>query len=194
MANFNFNKVILGGRLTADPELKTTPTGVSVTTFTIAVNRRFTKEGEAPQADFFNVTAWRQTAEFITRYFRKASSICVMGAIENRSWTDQQGQKHFATSIVADEAFFVDKKDEAPAALQQTQQAYQNPYAQPQAQQPYQNPYGNQTPYTPATTPPPSYMPETYMQAPMAQQAPAPAPATAPMYEALADDDDTLPF
>ena len=75
MANFNFNKVILGGRLTADPELKTTPSGISVTSFTVAVNRRFGgKAGEEAQADFFNVTAWRQTAEFITRYFRKASS------------------------------------------------------------------------------------------------------------------------
>ena len=63
MANFNFNKVILGGRLTADPELKTTPSGVSVTSFTVAVNRRFSgKNGEETQADFINVTAWRQTA------------------------------------------------------------------------------------------------------------------------------------
>ena len=111
MANFNLNKVILGGRLTADPELKTTQSGVSVTTFTIAVNRRFSgKEGEQPQADFINVTAWRQTAEFITRFFRKASSICVVGSIQTRSWTDQQGQKHWVTEIVADEAYFVDAK------------------------------------------------------------------------------------
>lgn len=120
MANFNFNKVILGGRLTADPELKTTPSGISVTSFTVAVNRRFgSKAGEEPQADFFNVTAWRQTAEFITRYFRKASSICVVGSIQTRSWVDQQGQKRFATEIVAEEAFFVDAKSESPAAVQQ---------------------------------------------------------------------------
>lgn len=104
MANFNFNKIILGGRLTADPELKTTPSGISVTTFSIAVNKRV-KEGEEAQADFFNVTAWRQTAEFITRYFRKASSICVVGELHNRSWVDQQGQKRYATEIVASEAF-----------------------------------------------------------------------------------------
>lgn len=66
MANFNFNKVILGGRLTADPELTTTPTGVSVTTFTLAVNRNRSKEG-AQASDFFTVQAWRGTAEFITR-------------------------------------------------------------------------------------------------------------------------------
>ena len=113
MANFNFNKTILGGRLTADPELKTTPTGVSVTSFTVAVNRRGKgKDGET-QADFINVTAWRGLAEFITRHFRKGSSICVVGAIQTRSWTDPQEQKHYATEVVADEAYFVDSKGEA---------------------------------------------------------------------------------
>lgn len=113
MANFNFNKTILGGRLTADPELKTTPSGASVTSFTVAVNRRGKgKDGET-QADFINVTAWRGLAEFITRHFRKGSSICVVGAIQTRSWTDPQGQKHYATEVVADEAYFVDSKGEA---------------------------------------------------------------------------------
>lgn len=113
MANFNFNKTILGGRLTADPELKTTPSGLSVTSFTVAVNRRGKgKDGET-QADFINVTAWRGLAEFITRHFRKGSSICVVGAIQTRSWTDPQGQKHYATEVVADEAYFVDSKGEA---------------------------------------------------------------------------------
>lgn len=117
MAAFNLNKVILGGRLTHDPELKTTASGVSVVSFTIAINRNYKgKNGEAPQADFLNVTAWRQTAEFITRYFRKASSICVVGSVQTRSWTDQAGQKRFATEIVADEAYFVDAKSEMPGA------------------------------------------------------------------------------
>ena len=117
MANFNFNKVILGGRLTADPELKTTTTGVSVTSFSIAVNRRFSgKNGEESQADFINVTAWRQTAEFITRFFHKASSICVVGTIQTRSWTDNQGQKRYTTEVVADEAYFVDAKSESPVS------------------------------------------------------------------------------
>ena len=115
MSNFNFNKIIIGGRLTADPELKTNPSGVTVTSFTVAVNRRFGgKNGEESQADFFTVTAWRQTAEFITRYFRKASSICIVGSLRNRSWTDQNGQKRFATEIVADEAYFVDARGESP--------------------------------------------------------------------------------
>ena len=119
MANFNFNKVILGGRMTADPELKTTPSGIAVTTFTVAVNRRFggKNEGEA-QADFFNVTAWRATAEFICKYFKKASSICVMGSLQTRSWVDKDGQKRYATEIVADEAYFVDAQAEMPIAVQ----------------------------------------------------------------------------
>lgn len=130
MANYNFNKVILGGRLTADPELKTTPSGIAVTTFTVAVNRRFGgKNGEDAQADFFNVTAWRQTAEFITKFFRKASSICVVGSIQTRTWMDQNGQKRFATEIVADEAYFVDAKNEMP------QGASTSPARQPNAAQ-----------------------------------------------------------
>ena len=112
MANFNLNKVILGGRLTADPELKQTQSGVAVVTFSIAVNRRFTGKDAAQQTDFFNVTAWRATAEFVTRYFKKGSSICVIGSIQNRTWTDQQGQKRYATDIVADEVQFVDSRSE----------------------------------------------------------------------------------
>lgn len=114
MANFNFNKAIIGGRLTADPELKTTSSGVPVVSFSVAVNRKYSgKNGEEPQADFLNVTAWRQTAEFVSRFFRRGSSICVVGSIQTRSWVDQQGVKKYATEIVADEAMFVDSKSEA---------------------------------------------------------------------------------
>ncbi|MBO5273710.1 MAG: single-stranded DNA-binding protein [Clostridia bacterium] len=119
MANFNFNKVILGGRLTGDPELKQTPSGVSVCSFSVAVNRRFQSqnaEGGQPQADFINVVAWRQSAEFVSKYFRKGSSICVVGSIQTRTWTDQQGQKRYATEVVADEINFVDSKGEGPQA------------------------------------------------------------------------------
>ena len=113
MANFNLNKVILGGRLTADPELKQTPNGTPVVTFSIAVNRRFqSKENAQQQTDFFNVTAWRATAEFVSRYFRKGSSICVIGSLQNRTWTDQQGAKRYATDIIADEIQFVDSRGE----------------------------------------------------------------------------------
>ena len=124
MSSFNFNKVILGGRITADPELKSTPSGISVTSFTVAVNRSYRgKNGEEPQADFINVTAWRNTAEFITRHFRKASSICIVGSIQTRSYTDKQGQKRYATEVVADEAHFVDAKGSAGADESHTAEA-----------------------------------------------------------------------
>lgn len=115
MANFNFNKVILGGRLTADPELKTTTSGIVVTSFSIAVSRRFTKsaDGQAnQQSDFINCVAWRNQAEFITRYFRKGSSICITGSLQTRTWTDQQNNKRYVTEVVVDEVNFVDSKSD----------------------------------------------------------------------------------
>ncbi|MBR2460159.1 MAG: single-stranded DNA-binding protein [Clostridia bacterium] len=112
MASLNLNKVVLAGHLTATPELRQTPNGVSVTTFSIAVNRRVGKSADGQPAqqtvDFFNLVAWRSVADFVTRYFRKGSAICVTGSIQNRSWTDQQGNKRYATEIIVDEAFFVD--------------------------------------------------------------------------------------
>ncbi len=114
MANFNFNKVILGGRLTAAPELKQTLSGVMVTQFTVAVNRRFGEkqvDGTTKAlSDFIRVIAWRERAEFVCRYFGKGSSICVVGAIQTRSWTDNQGNKQYTTEVVADEISFVDAK------------------------------------------------------------------------------------
>jgi single-strand DNA-binding protein len=115
MANFNINKLVLGGRLTSDVELKQTPSGVSVCTFTLAVNRKYQAEGQQ-QTDFLNCTAWRQTAEFISKYFRKGSSLCVTGSVQTRTWQDQNGQKRYATDIVVDEALFVDSKNEAQQA------------------------------------------------------------------------------
>ena len=115
MSNLNLNKVVLAGRLTADPELRQTPSGVSVTSFSIAINRRFSRNNEQgeQQTDFINVVAWRQTAEFITKYFRKGSAICVTGSIQTRSWQDNQGQKRYATDVVVDEAMFVDSRSES---------------------------------------------------------------------------------
>jgi single-strand DNA-binding protein len=113
MANFNLNKVILGGRLTADPELKQTPQGVSVTSFSVAVNRK----GKEAQTDFINCVAWRQTADFICRFFKKGSSICISGSVQTRTWNDQQNNKRYATEVVAEEAFFVDAKADAPAGF-----------------------------------------------------------------------------
>ena len=114
MSSLNLNKVILVGRLTAEPELKQTPSGVSVIRFTVAVNRRRTRNAEQSeqQADFITVTAWRQTAEFISKYFRKGSAICITGSIQTSSWTDQQGQKRYSTEVVVDDAMFVDSRNE----------------------------------------------------------------------------------
>ena len=119
MSSLNLNKVILCGRLTADPELKQTASGIAVVSFTLAVNRRYQSKSadgaQAQQADFISVVAWRQTAEFISRYFKKGSALCVTGSIQTRSWQDQQGQKRYATEVVADEAMFVDSKNESGA-------------------------------------------------------------------------------
>ena len=115
--SLNLNKVVLAGRVTADIELKQTPSGVSVVSFTIAVNRRYvSKSADAqaqPQADFINVTAWRTTAEFISKYFHKGSAICVTGSIQTRKWQDQQGNNRYSTEVVADEAMFVESKSDA---------------------------------------------------------------------------------
>lgn len=132
MSSLNLNKVVLCGRLTADPELKQTTSGIAVVSFTLAVNRRFqTKSADgtqAPQqADFISVVAWRQTAEFISRYFRKGSALCVTGSIQTRSWQDQQGQKRYTTEVVADEAMFVDSKNEGGAVSGQFADTYNAP-------------------------------------------------------------------
>ena len=125
--SLNLNKVVLAGRITADPELKQTATGVSVLSFTIAVNRGYVskanEQGER-QADFITVVAWRNTAEFISKYFRKGSAICVTGSIQTRSWQDQQGQKRYATEIVADEAMFVESRGEGAGAPSHIPDAY----------------------------------------------------------------------
>ena len=133
MSSLNLNKVILCGRLTADPELKQTSGGIAVVSFTLAVNRRYqtkTADGTAPaqQADFISIVAWRQTAEFISRYFRRGSAICITGSIQTRTWQDQQGQKRYATEVVADEAMFVDSKGESGVSSgQYSTDAYATP-------------------------------------------------------------------
>jgi single-strand DNA-binding protein len=116
MANLNLNKVIIGGRLTADAELKQTPSGVSVTAFSIAVNRK----GKDAQTDFIDVVAWRQTAEFISKYFKKGSSICIVGSLQKREWTDKNNQKRYATEVIAEEASFVDSKNDSASSDQPT--------------------------------------------------------------------------
>ena len=111
-----FNLVVLTGRLTADPELKTTNTGISVTSFSIAVNRRY-RAGEETQTDFINIVAWRQTAEFITKYFKKGNMIGIEGSIQTRKYTDKNGNNRTVFEVVASNAQFVEsKRDSAPSA------------------------------------------------------------------------------
>ena len=108
-----FNLVVLTGRLTADAELKTTPSGVSVTSFTIAVDRR--GKGEDKQADFINIVAWRQTAEFITKYFSKGSMIGIEGSIQTRRYQDKDGNNRTAFEVVASNVQFMEsKRNDAP--------------------------------------------------------------------------------
>ena len=104
------NNVVIMGRLTVDPELKKTPAGVSITTFVVAVNRSYVPKGQERQADFIDVVAWRSTAEFITKYFRKGQMIAVQGSIQTRSYEDKQGNKRKAVEISADNVYFADSK------------------------------------------------------------------------------------
>ena len=128
MSSLNLNKVVLCGRLTADPELKQTQSGIAVVTFTLAVNRRFQSrtndQAQAQQADFISVVAWRQTAEFISKFFKKGHALCVTGSIQTRTWQDQQGQKRYTTEVVVDDAMFVDSRNESGANGGYTPDAY----------------------------------------------------------------------
>ena len=137
MANLSLNKVVLCGRLTSYPELKTTATGISVVSFTLAVNRPYRTtdaNSNQPSADFISVVAWRQRAEFIARYFKKGSSLCVTGSIQTRKWTDQQGQNRYATEVVVDDAMFVDSRNEGSARDNAPAASYSaEPYATPGA-------------------------------------------------------------
>ncbi|MEG2073400.1 MAG: single-stranded DNA-binding protein [Angelakisella sp.] len=105
-----FNKAILIGRLTADPELKQTGSGVHVTGFSIAVDRRFTAKDAEKKADFLNINAWRQQAEFVCKYFHKGDPIGIEGSIQSRNYEDKNGNKRTAVEIQAENVFFVSGK------------------------------------------------------------------------------------
>jgi len=193
MANFNMNKVILGGRLTVNPELRQTQSGTMYLSFSIAVNRRFAPKNEdgtrgQAQTDFINCVAWGQQAEFISRYFRKGSSICVVGSIQTRNYVDQQNVKHYVTEVNVEEVNFVDSKSDNIGGFAPTTQpannGYNPVYGQPQqASQPYMPQSYSSEPQAPAAMP---------TQA-SAGQTPAQQTGTAPHFEVL-NDDDELPF
>ena len=125
-----YNKAILIGRLVADPELRTTPSGANVATFRIAVNRSFTSGGER-KADFLNVVCWRQQVEFVCHYFSKGKLIGVDGSIQTRDYTDRDGNKRNAFEIVAERVFFVDAKSAGAAAETHPEAVAETPPAAP---------------------------------------------------------------
>ena len=111
-----FNLVVLTGRLTADPELKTTSNGTSVVSFSIAVDRRY-RTGEERQTDFINIVAWRSSAEFISKYFKKGSVIGIEGSIQTRKYTDKNGNNRTAFEVVANNVQFVASKRDGAASV-----------------------------------------------------------------------------
>lgn len=107
------NKVILMGRLTRDPEVRYTQTSNTlVASFSLAINRRFVRQGEERQADFINCVAWNKTGEFVSKYFRKGQQVGVIGRLQTRTWDDDKGQKHYITEVVVEETYFADSKRE----------------------------------------------------------------------------------
>lgn len=110
------NECQLIGRLTKDPELKTTPQGTAVVSFTLAVERKFNRE----KVDFIDIVAWRQTAEHISRYFRKGNRMGLVGSIQTRNWEDNNGNHRKAVEVVAESAYFADGKKEGEAGAPQS--------------------------------------------------------------------------
>ena len=104
------NVVVLTGRLVADPELKHTASDLPVSSFTIAVNRRFSRNGEERQTDFIDIVAWRSNAEFVCKYFKKGQQVSIIGRIQTRTWDDENGQKRYVTEVIAEEAHFAESK------------------------------------------------------------------------------------
>ena len=105
------NKVILMGRLTRDPEVRYTQTNNTlVASFSLAVNRRFTRPGEERQGDCINIVAWRKLGEFCRKYFKKGQQVGIIGRIQTRTWDDEQGQKRYITEVIAEEAYFADSR------------------------------------------------------------------------------------
>lgn len=117
------NKVILMGRLVKDVELKYTGNNIAISTFTLAVNRRYAKQGEQRQADFINCKAFNKTAEFINNYFKKGSMLGIVGRLEIRTWDDQEGKRHYFTEIMVDEPYFTGEKKEEGQQQQSKPQA-----------------------------------------------------------------------
>ena len=116
------NKAILVGNLTRAPEQRTTSSGIAVTSFTVAVNRRYKTQDGQQQTDFINCVAWRSTAEFVGKYFTKGMKIGVVGSIQTRTYDDRDGVRRYVTEVVVDEAEFVGSKAQNPGVQKPTEQ------------------------------------------------------------------------
>lgn len=128
------NTAILMGRLTADPELRHTPSDVAVTSFTLAVDRSYVKSGADRQVDFIDIVAWRSTAEFVCRYFHKGQLVAVQGSIQTRNYTDKEGNKRKAFEVVADNVHFAEpKRDSSYSQAPAQQNAYRQETTEPAA-------------------------------------------------------------
>lgn len=174
------NRVILMGRLTADPELKTTNSGISVARFTIAVDRGFVRQGEERKADFINIVCWRQQAEFVCKYFNKGAMIALEGRLQTGSYQAKDGSTRYTTDVVADSISFTGERRDSNNAGGYNG-GYNQSYGSQQSYSNGQSYGGNNQPYTPS-----------YQQT---------APATAEAYQSgLNSDfqdmplDDDLPF
>lgn len=205
-----FNRIILMGRLTKDPELRTTQSGVPMCRFSIAVDRSYSK-GQEKQTDFFDITAWRTTAEFVSEWFSKGKCILIEGKLQNNNFTDQNGVKQYRNAIIADSVAFCGDKSgnqqngQAPPAQQPYQnqyqqqgyaqnQGYQQQYQQGYTQQQYRQPPQNQG-YRQA--PPPQNYAPAQNQPPQGYQQPPPQnmgqPGDLGDFEILIDDGE-VPF
>ena len=178
------NHIVLMGRLTRDPELRRTGSGIPVTTFTLAVDRDFgsNKETGEKETDFIDIVTWRSTAEYVSKYFTKGRMAVVSGRLQIRNWNDKDGNKRRSAEVVADNVYFGDsRRDSAPGGFDQS-------YGQPSYQQPAygSNSYGGQS-YGGYNSQP-AYGAPSY-----GQSAPAPA-APVSDFAMLEDDDSELPF
>ena len=163
------NVVAIMGRLVADPELRTTPQGTNVCSFRIACDRNFVRQGEQRQADFIDIVAWRQTAEFVSRYFTKGRMAVVEGRLQIRDWTDKEGGKRRSAEVIADQVYFGDSKRDSDGG------GYSNAG--------YASGGGYSGGYAAPSAPAPSAAPSGYG-----------APSGGDQFAELSDDDGELPF
>lgn len=189
------NKVILMGRITRDLELKQTPQGTAVLSFSIAVDRNFVKQGEERQADFINCVAWRQQAEFISRYFGKGRMIAIEGNLRTRTFDDQNGNKRYVTEVYVDSVYFTGEKAQQGGGYQNSypqQGGYQGGY--PQQGGGYQGGYPQQGGYQQNNAQQHNSYPQAPAPADPGQQGSAPAPNISGLDDFEVLSDDGVPF